>query len=97
MHEGSGLALSSRNRYLSDEQREQALGLSRALCAMRSAAASGTAEVAELRDVASDVLSAHDLRVDYVDVVASMHFALRSGIPDEVCLATIATCAFWAT
>ena len=69
VHEASGLALSSRNRYLSDEHRAQALGLSRALRAIRDEAARGTSDPAALRQAAQGVFGSHDLECDYVDVV----------------------------
>jgi pantoate--beta-alanine ligase len=62
-----GLALSSRNQYLSAEERTQALALSRALFAARDAAPAG-AEAA--RAAAMNVLDAVSaLQVDYVALV----------------------------
>ena len=90
VHEGSGLALSSRNRYLSDEQRARALGLSRALCAVRAAAAAGTADVDTLRRAASDVLAAHDLQVDYADVVDPESFVAPQTLGNAPALAIAA-------
>jgi pantoate--beta-alanine ligase len=58
-----GLAMSSRNRYLRPEQREQALGLVRALQMAASAQRPATAEA-----LMRSTLEAHGLAVDYAVV-----------------------------
>ncbi|MGK2349838.1 pantoate--beta-alanine ligase [Actinomyces sp. W5033] len=77
--EEDGLAMSSRNAYLSAEQRQQALALSRCLAAGREAAAAG-ADAAGVRAAAADLLSAAPgVEVDYVAVVDPLSFADRAG------------------
>ncbi|MDU0349591.1 pantoate--beta-alanine ligase [Actinomyces sp. MRS3W] len=67
--EADGLAMSSRNSYLSDDERRQALALSRALEAGRAAARTG-ADPAEVRETALGVLdAAAGVEIDYVAVV----------------------------
>ena len=77
--EEDGLAMSSRNAYLSATERGQALALSRALEAGRQAAASG-ADAAGVRQVAAELLAgAEGVEVDYVAVVDPDSFVERAG------------------
>lgn len=62
-----GLALSSRNAYLSPEERARALVLSRALHAIRQRYEAGERDPERLLDVARQVLATEpDVRVEYV-------------------------------
>lgn len=71
VRERDGLALSSRNRYLSREERAAAPALRRALDAAREAAANGARSREDLEDPAWDVLDAQpDLVPDYAVVLA---------------------------
>jgi pantoate--beta-alanine ligase len=64
-----GLALSSRNAYLSADERRRASGLPRALFAARSRAAAGTAGARELERETREELERAGLAVDYIEVV----------------------------
>jgi pantoate--beta-alanine ligase len=64
----SGLALSSRNGYLSDAEKAQAVALSRALRALADAARAGAAPLAELEARALADLSALGWAPDYLTV-----------------------------
>lgn len=66
--EESGLALSSRNVYLSDAEREDALALSATLRAACEALAAG-ATLREVLDLAATRFEASNLRLDYFAVV----------------------------
>jgi pantoate--beta-alanine ligase len=61
-----GLALSSRNRYLNDEERRRGLSLSRALRAMRDAA---TRDCAQLLQIGRTQLEVD--RLDYLELVCA--------------------------
>lgn len=68
IREESGLALSSRNAYLSADERARALSLSRGLRKASAAFASGERSAATLRGLVHAEVSANADSVDYVDV-----------------------------
>jgi pantoate--beta-alanine ligase len=68
VREKDGLALSSRNAYLSAEERQAALGLWRALSEVRARFAAGEPDVAALESLAAEVLVRHGLRADYAEL-----------------------------
>jgi pantoate--beta-alanine ligase len=63
MREGDGLAMSSRNRYLDHEQRQQAIGLHRALTEAQKCPTPAEAEAQMVK-----ILEEHGLTVDYAVV-----------------------------
>jgi len=79
VRDADGLALSSRNAYLSADQRETALALSRALTAGQRAAADGAGPDA-VRDATRAVLVAAGIEPDYVALVDPETFG---DIPDD--------------
>jgi len=68
VREKDGLALSSRNAYLSPEERQGALGLWRALSEVRARFAAGERDVVTLESLAAEVLVRHGLRADYAEL-----------------------------
>lgn len=69
VRERDGLALSSRNSYLSADERVRALSLSRAIFEARDRASAGERDAAALRERVRDRLSRAVSRVDYVEIV----------------------------
>jgi pantoate--beta-alanine ligase len=70
VREPDGLAMSSRNKYLSEEERNSALSLSRALLAARDMVAKGERRVDVLRAKAKETIEAEPhTRIQYVQVV----------------------------
>ncbi len=71
-----GLALSSRNQYLTSDQRRQALALNRSLRTAADLVARGTRTVEAIRQAMQSVLAtAPDLRLDYLAIVDPDTFA----------------------
>jgi pantoate--beta-alanine ligase len=72
VREQDGLAMSSRNAYLSGDERKRAACLYRALCRAREAAASGERDAEALRSLMEGVIreeSGGSARIDYVEIV----------------------------
>jgi pantoate--beta-alanine ligase len=70
VREADGLAMSSRNRYLSAEERGQALALSRALEAAQALFGGGERRAARLVEAARRVFAGEpEVRVDYIAAV----------------------------
>ena len=68
VRDANGLALSSRNSYLDDEQRLKAVAISEALNTVAAAVADGQRDFAELESAAAAHIAAAGLEPDYVAV-----------------------------
>jgi pantoate--beta-alanine ligase len=90
VREADGLAMSSRNVYLSADERKQALALSRALKKAEQAVAAGERDVWKIRDTLQTELAASPgVRVQYA-VVADAETLREPARLDRPCVALIA-------
>ncbi len=85
VREEDGLAMSSRNVYLTGEQRQNALVLYRSLCAFRDAVAGGERDAGKLRGMMYDMITAvPGAQPDYVEVLGISELqpleTLRGGV-----------------
>jgi len=88
IREEDGLALSSRNTYLSSEERLQALALPRALSAGRDMIMKGETDPLKVKKHITSMLeSSPGIRVDYVVVVDGDNLSDLSAIKGKVLLA----------
>jgi pantoate--beta-alanine ligase len=87
VRESDGLAMSSRNAYLSPEERRRAADLSRALFAARARAGHGETDAGKLEADARRQLEAAGLTVDYVEAVEAESMRRAERVAPGVSLA----------
>jgi pantoate--beta-alanine ligase len=84
VRERDGLALSSRNGYLSPGERVEAVRLNRSLARVKETIEGGARDFAALEQAAMDDLSKAGWRVDYVAVRERSSFALATPASNEL-------------
>jgi pantoate--beta-alanine ligase len=95
VRERDGLALSSRNAYLTEEERAQAPVIRRALEAARAAFGRGVCDAEKLRRLVWQTIAASPLaRIDYVEVVQADSLELLANVNTR---AVIAAAVFFGT
>ncbi len=83
VREPDGLAMSSRNRYLDPEERQQALYLSRCLHAVQAQARAGV-EADKLTQIASEMLADYPLiRLEYLEIRKARDLSLCDTLQPE--------------
>ncbi|WP_294183742.1 pantoate--beta-alanine ligase [uncultured Clostridium sp.] len=91
VREADGLARSSRNVYLSEEERKAAVVLSRSLDGAEKALNSGERNASRIKEIISQKLNSELLaRIDYVEVADSVNLKPVSGDIDGSVLVAIA-------
>ncbi len=80
-----GLALSSRNAYLTAEQRQSALVLHRALCAGAAAVAAGETDPATVAELMASIVAAEpEVQLDYAEAVDPRTLRRPAALDGEV-------------
>ena len=90
VREDDGLALSSRNARLDEEERARAVALSRALRAARAAVAEGERTAAAVRDAARAAMEPYGVQPEYLEVVSPDTFAPVERVEGEALVAVAA-------
>lgn len=91
VREQDGLALSSRNHYLSADQRERAQAIAHGLRAAASAWAQGERDADRLRSLAREPIDAAFDSIDYVAIVDPDELEMRTGpVADERAMIVVA-------
>jgi pantoate--beta-alanine ligase len=91
VREADGLALSSRNAYLSPHERSRAVALPKALESARGSIASGKSVAGALREAKQSLVDAGFLRVDYVALVDAATLEPRDSLQGDMRLIAAAT------
>lgn len=88
VREADGLAMSSRNTYLSDEERKAALILSKSLKLAKSLLENGEVFPSKIRDLIISEISQEPLaKIDYVEVVDSLSLKPVNIIEEKILVA----------
>jgi pantoate--beta-alanine ligase len=90
IRDGAGLALSSRNAYLSPAERERALGLSRALRAAEAAVEAGRLDAPAVLEAARGELAAAGIDPEYLELRSSIDLSPVERVNGSTLLAVAA-------
>lgn len=90
LRESDGLALSSRNRYLSDGDRSVALAISKSLITMQQMAASGESDIEAVKAVATRILHNAGITPDYLDIRSASSLKIKRKLNRQPARAFIA-------
>ncbi len=88
VREHDGLAMSSRNTYLSPEEREQALALNRSLKMAEQLILSGERDAETIKQKMQDMINEQpDAKIDYVEILHPETLEFQSKIKSDVLIA----------
>ena len=90
VRDADGLALSSRNAYLSPAERERALGLSRALRAAEAEVSAGHLDAAAVLSAARAELDAHGIEPEYLELRSATDLSPAQRVNGSTLLAVAA-------
>ena len=90
LRESDGLALSSRNRYLSASERVIALAISKSLIAMQQMAANGESDIEAMKAVATGILHNAGITADYLDIRSASSLKIKRKLNRQPARAFIA-------
>ena len=90
IREEDGLAMSSRNRYLSESERQRALAISRGIGKAEEAYRQGERQADKLIEIVSTELVATDGDIDYIEIRDAESLGLVDLIESKVLLAVAA-------
>jgi pantoate--beta-alanine ligase len=91
LRDPDGLALSSRNRYLSEKEREASLLLSRALNSARDRIREGRRNTSEMKSLMRSILNGNTLvNIDYIEMVSLDNLEPLVEVDPENTLAAVA-------
>lgn len=82
LREDSGLAMSSRNRYLGEEERAQAAGLYAALSAMQAEYSAGESSAAALKETGYRILNSYNIGAEYLEIRDAVNLAEVTELSD---------------
>lgn len=84
VREADGVAMSSRNAYLTAEERPRAVALSRAIAKVQTRYAEGERDLAALESLAAAELTHAGLRLDYAEIRSSLELSVPAeAAPDS--------------
>ncbi len=89
IREESGLALSSRNKYLSEKERSDATIIRRQILHMKSKIEQGELDAEQLKNDFKKALAEVDCLIDYIDIVSAANLRSLNKI-NETCVIAVA-------
>lgn len=90
VREDDGLAMSSRNKYLSDSERKNALSISQSLFDAEASLRHGNIAVTEIKEMIESRISQSGGKVDYVEIVDAVNLKSKDEFTGKTVIAVAA-------